>query len=336
MVSSSATGCAAGPRIGLPVAIRRTVTVAAGNSPVAPSEKVSRMTKPAIQVLRACTLTIALLGSVAIVSAVSMPDMAFAKSGNDNGNGGGNGGGNGNGNGGGNGNGNGGNGNGNGNGGNGNGGGKAVEKSSSKANSDTAPTKKTKAKKKDALDGLGLSASDLGALNAAHANPNALKNASPNSRVGRIAAYRDAVLEGRELEADLDEKAALLETMTPPDRPVADIESELVDARDDVALKAGDVTRLETELADAGGSDPAIEADLAAARDALAEAEATEGDLAAELADAEAYADLEAEIADLEGQLEDQPELERSLLEAAANKPVTDAVEAAVKKLLGL
>jgi hypothetical protein len=32
-------------------------------------------------------------------------------------------------------------------------------------------------------------ASKLGALNAYHASPNAFKNASPNSRVGRIAAY---------------------------------------------------------------------------------------------------------------------------------------------------
>ena len=32
--------------------------------------------------------------------------------------------------------------------------------------------------------------------------------ASPNSRVGRIAAYRDAVLAGQELEATLAEKEA--------------------------------------------------------------------------------------------------------------------------------
>ena len=53
----------------------------------------------------------------------------------------------------------------------------------------------------------------LGALNAAHANPRALENASPNSRVGRIAAYRNTVLDGQELAAELEEKAALLETL---------------------------------------------------------------------------------------------------------------------------
>jgi hypothetical protein len=39
----------------------------------------------------------------------------------------------------------------------------------------------------------GSAASTLGALNAAHASPNALAHASPNSRVGKIAAYKDAV-----------------------------------------------------------------------------------------------------------------------------------------------
>lgn len=40
----------------------------------------------------------------------------------------------------------------------------------------------------------GSDASSLGALNAAHASENALAHANPNSRVGKIAAYRDAVL----------------------------------------------------------------------------------------------------------------------------------------------
>lgn len=39
----------------------------------------------------------------------------------------------------------------------------------------------------------GSTASKLGALNAAHASPNALAHASPNSRVGKIAAYKEAI-----------------------------------------------------------------------------------------------------------------------------------------------
>jgi hypothetical protein len=40
----------------------------------------------------------------------------------------------------------------------------------------------------------GAEASSLGALNAAHASETALAHASPNSRVGKIAAYKDAEL----------------------------------------------------------------------------------------------------------------------------------------------
>ena len=91
-----------------------------------------------------------------------------------------------------------------------------------------------------------------------------------------------------------------------------------------------------------GGGEPegtlaaAIEAELAEARAAAAEAEAAKAELDAELAAAEAYEALTEEVAALEEQVANQPEVERSLLEAAANKPVTDEVEAAVKQLLGL
>lgn len=40
-------------------------------------------------------------------------------------------------------------------------------------------------------------AHDLGALNAAHASETALANASPNSRVGKIAAYKEAELKAQ-------------------------------------------------------------------------------------------------------------------------------------------
>ena len=287
--------------------------------------------------LKACTLSVALLGSAAVVTAISMPDAAYAKSGNDNGGGNGNGGANGNG---------GGNGNGNG-GGNGNSAksdGGSVEKSSKSSKASKASKEKaggsSKAKvtkkKKSLADELGVSASELGALNAAHANPNALKNASPNSRVGRIAAYRDSVLAGQALEAALETKQAELEGLTPPDRDSSVVQSELVTAQVETDETAGTVAELEQALADAGGVDAAIEADLAAARADLEVDEAVEAALQTEYDDAVAFETLSAEVDGLAQQVEDQPELERSLLEAASNKPVTDAVEAAVKKLLGL
>jgi hypothetical protein len=282
-----------------------------------------------LTLLKACTLSVALLGSAAIVAAVSVPDAAFAKSGNDNGNGGGNG---------------------NGNGGNGGGNGKSdksgggtskadkktggsVEKTKKVKKTTTkavvAPAVEAKPKKKAILDELGLSASDLGALNAARANPNALKNASPNSRVGKIAAYRDAVLAGQELEADLAEKTAVLAGLTAPDSPSADIGLELLDAQTETQARQDIVTDLEGVLAE---DDPV----LVAARADLAAAELAEAALQDEYDAAVEYETVAAEVEDLTQQVEDQPAVERDLLEAAANKPVTEEVEEAVRRLLGL
>jgi hypothetical protein len=50
--------------------------------------------------------------------------------------------------------------------------------------------------------GVGSTASKLGALNAAHASDTALANAAPNSRVGKIAAYKEAEIAAKAAEAD--------------------------------------------------------------------------------------------------------------------------------------
>jgi hypothetical protein len=251
-----------------------------------------------------------------------MPTPVYADNGNGNGNGG-----------------NGGNGNGNGNGNGGNGGNgnsakseKSGGSSKSKSDKSTAKAEKSKktvkkAKKKPVAEELGVSPSELGALNAAHASPTALANAAPNSRVGRIAAYKAAVLEGEELAGTLEDKQALLDSLTTP---------ELAAAQDILEDANAEVVRLEQELEEAGGVDPVIEAELALARDEATLAAEAVDLLVSELDDPEGYLALTDEVAALEQQLEDQPELERSLLEAAANKPVTDEVEAAVKELLGL
>ena len=279
---------------------------------------------------KATSLSMALAGSVALVVWVAMPDVAFADSGNGNGNSGGNGNGNGN------------------SGGNGNGGGNdnKADKGSEGAGSTKGEkatvkaekaAKKPKKPKKISLAGeLGISRSELGALNAANASPNALKNASPNSRVGKIAAYRDAVLQGRVNAADLAEKMAELAALPVPARTAAEVDVDVQAAAADVAAKEAEVALLEADLAGVGGTDPVIEAELEAARIAVTEAEAAKAAVDAELAATVAYETLTDEVADLEQTVEDQPEVERSLLEAAANKPVTDAVEDAVKQLLGL
>jgi hypothetical protein len=285
------------------------------------------MTNTTTTLLKACSLSMALAGSVAFIAWVAVPDVAYADSGK--GNGGGNGNGNGN---------SGGNGNGNG-GGNGNSSDNDSAPTGEDAD-DTAPAKTEKAAKKpkkvSLADELGLSPSELGALNAAHASPNALKNASPKSRVGKIAAYRDSVVAGEEIAAELETRKAELEALEPPARTIAEIDADVDAAAADLADKQAAVTQLEADLAAAGGADPEIEADLEAARVAAEEAEATKAELEAEQAAAVEYETLTEEVAELEQQVEDQPEVERELLEAAANKPVTDEVEAAVKLLLGL
>lgn len=273
------------------------------------------MKNTTVKILRACSLSLALAGSAALVLSTAMPTPVYAGNGKGNGNG------------------NGGNGNG-GNGGNGNSAKSEKSGGASKSKSDKSTvkaekSKKTvkKAKKKTVAEDLGVSPSELGALNAAHASPTALANAAPNSRVGRIAAYKAAVLEGEELAGDLAEKQELLDSLTTPE--LADAQLILEDANEKVAS-------LEQQLEDAGGVDPVIEAELAIARDEAIQAAEDVATLVGQLADPAGYLALTDEVDALEQKVEDQPELERSLLEAAANKPVTDEVEAAVKQLLGL
>jgi len=96
-------------------------------------------------------------------------------------------------------------GNGNGSGaGNAGGGGNGAGSANANGNGDGAANGATAAGKQTDIDhaqGVGLAAgqaqddkaSGLGALNAAHASPQALANAAPNSRVGRIETYKEAL-----------------------------------------------------------------------------------------------------------------------------------------------
>jgi hypothetical protein len=54
----------------------------------------------------------------------------------------------------------------------------------------------------------GALASALGALNAAHASPTARANAAPESQVGLIAAYEQAMLAALALPAETPEQVA--------------------------------------------------------------------------------------------------------------------------------
>ena len=177
--------------------------------------------------------------------------------------------------------------------------------------------------------------SELGALNAAHANENALANASPNSRVGRIAIYRDTVLAGQQLETDLSLEQETLAGMLEPTRPSDEISDEISQSMTNVSdaqTALADLLTLQAESPD----DPTIAESVLAAQLEVDELAANLTSLQAELDDTYAYESQQEVISGLNDQLADQPALETSTLEAAANKPVTEAVELAVKELLGL
>ena len=84
----------------------------------------------------------------------------------------------------------------------------------------TAKVKKTK------VDKGGL-ASELKGMNAVNASPNALEHASPNSQVGRIAAYRDAALARNALQPAIDDAQDALDALPVPTRDLASIDADI-------------------------------------------------------------------------------------------------------------
>jgi hypothetical protein len=118
---------------------------------------------------------------------------------------------------------------------------------------------------KDHKANHGAEASSLGALNAAHASETALANASPNSRVGKIAAYKEAELAAKTAAADA----------AAADQAVADAQAELDAAlaanADDDPLNDVDqetIDGLSQAVADAEAAAATADADAQAAQDA--------------------------------------------------------------------
>jgi hypothetical protein len=169
----------------------------------------------------------------------------------------------------------------------------------------------------------GSSASKLGALNAAHASDTALAHANPNSRVGKIAAYKEAELAAKTAAADA----------AAADQAVADAQTGLADAettRDGLVAAAdtdGDGTLSDTEQA----------AMTQEQKDALAAADQAVSDAEAAVANAQAAAEtVDAAAAAA------QDEADAALVNAA-NKDITDDdgnvltdVRDAVNDLLGI
>lgn len=183
---------------------------------------------------------------------------------------------------------------------------------------------------------LGVHPSELGALNAANASPNALANASPNSRVGKLAIYAGEVEMSRALETDLVAAQDVLNSLDAPERSGEEIDLALENANEARDTRLNDLDTLIADLEAAGGSDEAIEAEIETATTDITVLSEEITSLQQERLDGEAYEDAAEDVASLEDELAAQADTQRAALEAAANKEVTDAVEAAVQSLLGI
>ena len=205
-----------------------------------------------------------------------------------------------------------------------------------------------KADKADKADKPDKEKNNLGALNAAHASETALAHASPNSRVGKIAAYKEAALAAlaagevvTEAEAALaDAEAAFDAADTNNDGVIDDAEKDALtadaQAESDAAFDAADTN--DDGVIDANDTSTAEQQQAAAdAADALADAQAAADGLDT------AVADGEQDLADAQAAAETAQDEADAALVNAANKDITDEngdvfsdVRDAVNDLLGI
>ncbi|GHA13948.1 hypothetical protein UN63_09240 [Oceanisphaera arctica] len=168
----------------------------------------------------------------------------------------------------------------------------------------------------------------MGGLNAGHASANARAKANPHSRVGLIARYEQAVLEGRELSGELAAIDAEMAELNYHRDRLQEVDPEKVEQR---------IIELQTELAALDPNLPAYQQDLDALNRELYEqldaALYTKTDL--ETLEGQ-IAGLEARHVEVEQSLEYAEQTEAEALDAAANKPVTAKVVDGLKALLGL
>ncbi|MHA3978654.1 hypothetical protein ACW9UR_13300 [Halovulum sp. GXIMD14794] len=112
------------------------------------------------------------------------------------------------------------------------------------------------------LDPSGILAVLTGALDGDDLDDLDLAEWAPNSFLGRIAAYRDAILEGRDMAEALAEARDLLAAQYPPERSMAAMQTDMDAIRHEMAgirrsiadadrlVSAGEAFRLEPILAD--------------------------------------------------------------------------------------
>ncbi|PWE48083.1 hypothetical protein DEM26_20120 [Thioclava sp. NG1] len=171
-----------------------------------------------------------------------------------------------------------------------------------------------------ALTKQGALASELKGLNAAHASPTALANAAPNSQVGRIAAYKAAVLATGELDQQLaDARQTLSELQSQVARTPDAVEAD-IDALDPTAPDYRDqLAALQSEL----DASTAYETELTSAQQAVSDLEAQAGDYRSPSdiqADIDALdptvADYQTQLAALQSELDGAQAYDQQLAQA--------------------
>ena len=179
---------------------------------------------------------------------------------------------------------------------------------------------------------FGVHPSELGALNAANASENARANAAPNSRVGRINTYAETVLASQILEDELAAALATVEGKTRPEKSSEEIAVDILEKQAEKEIAEVLLVQLQNDLANSEVEDPALVQQIADLTGSIA---TMESDLDA-LHDAQDTA-KEFELVDqAESDLDAQLDEQRAALEAAANKTVTDEIEEAIQKILGI
>jgi len=195
----------------------------------------------------------------------------------------------------------------------------------------------------------GSIASALGALNAAHASENALANASANSRVGLIAAYKASVEDGIALQDEFEsasenlaileaEKTALEVTLADQNQTLRELETaqqELNDLEDEDLQELADALGLETVEPD--GLRLAIESEYnRLIATVTTEIDSTEAVIDMYNGEEGKIAKAQSDLDLLEEQTEKQAYLELTTLEAAANKTLSPDVMDTVNELLDI
>lgn len=182
----------------------------------------------------------------------------------------------------------------------------------------------------------GKMASELKGLNAYHASETAFANASPNSQVGRIAAYREAALETVAAGEAAAEAAAALEEATAAlsasEQALADLDQNY-SGRTTAEIDA-DIAALDPAATDYQSSLDALNAERTAAETYETDRAALETEIATNEA---AVADAETATADAETALADAELAEGEALTTAANgRTLSDPAIDFLREQLGL